>query len=69
MGQLNKHACAPRRRPPLTERARPAPSRSSLSHQVGQLVEARVRYVDTSDKGLFAKLDILPNDIEGLLLL
>ncbi|KAI8473488.1 MAG: hypothetical protein J3K34DRAFT_518962, partial [Monoraphidium minutum] len=36
------------------------------SFKVGQLVEARVRYVDTG-AGNFAKLDILPNEIEGLL--
>jgi hypothetical protein len=34
--------------------------------QLGQLVEARVRYIDTTN-GRFAKLDILPNEIEGLL--
>jgi hypothetical protein len=36
------------------------------SFRLGQLVEARVRYVDTS-VGRFAKLDILPNEIEGIL--
>jgi hypothetical protein len=36
------------------------------SFRAGAVVEARVRYVDTS-LGRFAKLDVLPNEIEGLL--
>ena len=37
------------------------------SFKEGQPVEARVRYIDT-ESGRFAKLDILPNEVEGLLL-
>jgi hypothetical protein len=33
---------------------------------VGQVVEGRVRYIDTA-QGNFAKIDIMPNEIEGLL--